>query len=640
MNIVYPYKHFNPAELIYSLKSLKNYKDAGEVFIIGDSPRNDITGFTLLEHEPATWAGSSRYHDVTSKIYQYAKTHTGDFLLLNDDIFLLSDYTPTNYQRGALLDLLREGEMTSFKQSQVYMLNWLRRQGLPLQSYELHVPMVINCEKAIETIELMAGTIQFGNILMFRTVYGNMHLTDAKQLNDVKNIADYYGKPLLSTDEQTFEHGEIGKYIKTVLDDGKATKPKPIKPKTYTVDVVIPVFNGASTIIDCLDSLPKHKTIKNIIVCDDKSTDDTLKLLKAYKGRTITILQNEHNRGVGYTFNKLLDAVKSDYILRVDADDKVRPEMNQVLDQITGQDIIYYNMVDNDGTVRRCNQGNKRLLVANFHIYKTSLIGDTRTIETNWGEDAHFLHALLAKNPTELFTDINAYSYNYPRADSLTGKRKSRKKYLLAVMSNATNDCLTNPTIYDTIQSWKDTFGEPENIAIYLDPNPNPQLLDEYVQQIKDRTGIDPIITKSLSDGYRRALDENYEFIFYLEHDWQLQGIHHSLGDILGTMKTDKRWFMLFNQHRNIDDPRLAKWQSYLKPHNRNYCLTDRISNNPHIIWREMYRSKCLHLVDWTVKGAGLIEQVLEKKFEVAVYGEYDKEPTIVHTDGRKKGAK
>ena len=61
MNIVYPYKHFNPAELIYSLKSLKNYKDAGEVFIIGDSPRNDITGFTLLEHEPATWAGCSRY---------------------------------------------------------------------------------------------------------------------------------------------------------------------------------------------------------------------------------------------------------------------------------------------------------------------------------------------------------------------------------------------------------------------------------------------------------------------------------------------------------------------------------------------------------------------------------------------------
>lgn len=227
MNIVYPYKHFNPAELIYSLKSLKNYKDAGEVFIIGDSPRNDITGFTLLEHEPATWAGSSRYHDVISKIYQYAKTHTGDFLLMNDDFMIMSDYTPTNYYRNKLLDGLREGNMTSYKQSQVYMLNWLRRQGLPLLSYELHVPMVINCEKAIETIELMAGTIQFGNILMFRTVYGNMHLTDAKQLNDVKNIADYYGKPLLSTDEQTFEHGEIGKYIRTVLDGGKATKPKP-----------------------------------------------------------------------------------------------------------------------------------------------------------------------------------------------------------------------------------------------------------------------------------------------------------------------------------------------------------------------------------------------------------------------------
>lgn len=406
-----------------------------------------------------------------------------------------------------------------------------------------------------------------------------------------------------------------------------------------TVDVVIPVYNGAKYIEACLDSIPDHPSIKSIIVCDDKSTDNTLEILKGYNKKPITILENEVNHGVGYTFNKLLDHVTADYVLRVDSDDLVRPEMTQVLDQLDGKTgIYYYNMVDFPSKLlRRCTPGNKHRLVANFHIYKTSLIGNTRTITTNWGEDSYFLHELLKKNPTEKFTNINAYGYNYPREDSLTGLRKRRKKYLLALMTNCTNACLSDPTIFDTLDSWKATFGEPENLEIFLDSNPNPQHLSKYRDSIIQRIGKEPIVTTSLSDGYKQALDMNYEFIFYVEHDWRFQNITHSVGDILGMMKTDKRWFMLFNQHKNIDMPELAKWQTYLKPYNNNYCLSDRVSNNPHIIWRDVYRSQAMPLVDWTVAGAGYIEQALEKKFEVAVYGTYRKSPTIIHTDGRRR---
>jgi len=43
-----------------------------------------------------------------------------------------------------------------------------------------------------------------------------------------------------------------------------------------------------------------------------------------------------------------------------------------------------------------------------------------------------------------------------------------------------------------------------------------------------------------------------------------------------------------------------------------------------------------MHLVDWTIPGAGKIEQALEKKFQIAVYGNYGLAPTIVHLDSRR----
>lgn len=634
-NVIYPYLRNYSRELEWSIKSLKNVEH-GDVYVIGQAPDYPIDAQIITPQVPPMWARISPYNDVIHKILTYAEKHDGYFLLMNDDIFLIDKYDGTVYHRGLLSDRT-QGSLNVYRKGLKNTENWLIQNNYPIKDYDCHTPMVMNSQKFIDLVQRILPLLNMGHNLMIRSLYGNVYGVESEKIDvDPKNPPDYQSRKILSTNEETFM-GEIGLYIRHKLSGVPV-----LEKKLQTVDVVIPVYNGARYIEACLDSIPEHKSIKNIIVCDDKSTDNTLELLKKYKKRKLTILENEINRGVGFTFNKLLDNVESDYVLRVDSDDLVRPEMVQVLDQLDGTtDIFYYNMVDfPSGMLRQCTPYNKHLLVANFHVYKTSLIGDTRTITTNWGEDAHFLHELLKKNPTEKFTNINAYGYNYPRSDSLTGLRKQRKKYLLAIMTNATNTCLTDPTIFNTINSWKQYFGEPENIEIFLDPNPNPHLLDEYRQSIVDKLGIEPIITTSLSDGYRQALEMNYEFIFYVEHDWLFEGVKHSVGDILGMMKTDRRWFMLFNQHKNIDMPELARWQSYLKPHNNNYCLTDRISNNPHIIWRDMYRSKAMHLVDWTVPGAGMIEQVLEKKFEVAVYGEYGKEPTIIHTDGRKGGRK
>jgi hypothetical protein len=59
---------------------------------------------------------------------------------------------------------------------------------------------------------------------------------------------------------------------------------------------------------------------------------------------------------------------------------------------------------------------------------RRSFIGATRCEENRrQAEDLFFYKELLAKKPTEKFTDITLKHYNYPRANSLTDLAKRGK---------------------------------------------------------------------------------------------------------------------------------------------------------------------------------------------------------------------
>lgn len=65
------------------------------------------------------------------------------------------------------------------------------------------------------------------------------------------------------------------------------------------VSVIVPAYNASKTIEKCLDSL-LNQTLKNIeiIVINDKSTDDTLKILNSYKSNNqIIVIDNKKNLG-------------------------------------------------------------------------------------------------------------------------------------------------------------------------------------------------------------------------------------------------------------------------------------------------------------------------------------------------------
>ncbi len=104
-------------------------------------------------------------------------------------------------------------------------------------------------------------------------------------------------------------------------------------PRRPNVSVVIPVFNTAPYLKQCLDSL-LSQTLNNIeIICvDNGSTDDSLNILKEYgdKHDNIVILVHPEGRQAGAR-NAGMDVANGTYIGFVDSDDFVSADMFQRL---------------------------------------------------------------------------------------------------------------------------------------------------------------------------------------------------------------------------------------------------------------------------------------------------------------------
>lgn len=110
------------------------------------------------------------------------------------------------------------------------------------------------------------------------------------------------------------------------------------------VSVLIPAYNAEKTINRCLDSI-LCQTCQDIemIIVNDGSTDSTLSILLDYaeKDERILII-NQPNQGVSAARNAGLRNVSGEYILCVDSDDWIEPNMIQrMLDLIEDADVVF-----------------------------------------------------------------------------------------------------------------------------------------------------------------------------------------------------------------------------------------------------------------------------------------------------------
>lgn len=94
------------------------------------------------------------------------------------------------------------------------------------------------------------------------------------------------------------------------------------------ISVIIPCFNQGKYIAECLDSvLAQTFTNYEVIIVNDGSTDDSLKIIKQYTNKYKNFrLLDQSNQGVVFARNNAISKAKGKYIYPLDADDKIAPE--------------------------------------------------------------------------------------------------------------------------------------------------------------------------------------------------------------------------------------------------------------------------------------------------------------------------
>jgi glycosyltransferase involved in cell wall biosynthesis len=95
------------------------------------------------------------------------------------------------------------------------------------------------------------------------------------------------------------------------------------------VSICIPCYNASATIGETLDAVV-NQTYKNleIIISDDKSTDNTVEILKDYANldSRIRLILNEKNADVVGNYNKAIESACGEYLKLQCADDLYTPD--------------------------------------------------------------------------------------------------------------------------------------------------------------------------------------------------------------------------------------------------------------------------------------------------------------------------
>lgn len=100
------------------------------------------------------------------------------------------------------------------------------------------------------------------------------------------------------------------------------------------VSILIPAFNAEHFVDNAIDSV-LEQTFHDweIIAVDDASVDGTLARLEAWQQREprIRIYRNQVNRGMTQNWNVCLEKAKGDFVIKLDADDVLRPRAVEIM---------------------------------------------------------------------------------------------------------------------------------------------------------------------------------------------------------------------------------------------------------------------------------------------------------------------
>ena len=217
------------------------------------------------------------------------------------------------------------------------------------------------------------------------------------------------------------------------------------------VSIIIPTYNVASYIIECLDSVASqtYRGSLECIVVDDCGTDDSIALadnfIQHYLGKIdFRILHREKNGGLSAARNTGLNEAKGEFVYFLDSDDYITPDCIESLVEVAKHfpkvEIVQGGIVNTKGTIIYDSTRFKtpQLLEDRKDIYSKLVFGELPV--SSWNklirrdflkensidfyegvihEDVDFLYKLAAHVTSFALCPVITYCYRIQREGSI-----------------------------------------------------------------------------------------------------------------------------------------------------------------------------------------------------------------------------
>ncbi len=266
------------------------------------------------------------------------------------------------------------------------------------------------------------------------------------------------------------------------------------------ISVIIPVYNAESKIKRCIDSVVSQTyTCLQIILIDDGSTDDSLKICKDYEqvDERIIVIKQE-NGGVGKARNTGLNRATGMYICFVDADDYLLKDCIETL---------YIDLISNECDISACNHycesrgrrkthkelssiysstdaikmmwHNRIIPVASWaKLFKEQLWNNVRFPECYAGEDYATIYKSFLNAQKIFYNGCPKYIYCYDK-NSISNSFLEKKIELLYVAERVVADCSKH---YEFLETSAKTKGV--DIAFQCLCQMNEKLYKKYSKRV------------------------------------------------------------------------------------------------------------------------------------------------------------
>lgn len=232
------------------------------------------------------------------------------------------------------------------------------------------------------------------------------------------------------------------------------------------VSIIIPVYNVEKYLDKCLKSV-LNQTYKNIeiIVINDGSTDNSLKICKKYKDKRIVLIDKE-NGGVSSARNKGLQLASGKYITFVDSDYWL--ELDAIENMVSfiekeNADLVRFCYQTADVRQNSVSEAENKYIGSEIARFTEKLIS---------GEMPGYLHILMVKR--EVIKDIK-FKTDLPLAEDLI--------FVLELLKNVNSISMSNVITYNYLENLDSAS---RSIKHYRRNIHNELMLNKYINEIYD----------------------------------------------------------------------------------------------------------------------------------------------------------